>query len=113
MSVTGEKFVLALYGCQRLAMLDEYRYYAYNRNIASKSIGATFTLAALPPTSAAARQQSLRTYLQVQQWFGRDLPPTEWGWKYHNNSLIPIATDLPAAPQKLMKVISCNCKKDA
>ena len=84
-----------------------------NRNIASKSIGATITLAALPPTSAAARQHSLRTYLQVQQWFGRDFPPTGWGWKYHNNSIIPIATDLPAAPQKLMKLISCNCKKDA
>ena len=35
------------------------------------------------------------------------------GWKYHTNSLIPIATDLLAAPQKLMKIISCNCKKDA
>ena len=65
-SVKGKKFVLALYGGQMLAMLDEYRYYAYtcNMNIASKSIGATFTLAALPPTSSAARQHSLRTYLQ-------------------------------------------------
>ena len=80
-------------------MLDEYRYYAYNRNIASRSIGATFTLTALPPTSSAARQHSLWTYLQVQQLLGKDLPPTEWGWKYHNNSLIPIATDVPATPQ--------------
>ena len=103
MSVTGENFVLALYAGQRLATLDEYMYYAYNRNIAIKSIGATFTLA------ATARQHSLRTYLQLQQWLGRDLPPTEWGWKYHNNSLTLIDTDLPAAPQKLMKVISCNC----
>ena len=96
--VKGKKFVLALYGAQMLATLDEYMYYAYNRNIASKSIGATFTLAALPPTSSATRQHSLRTYLQEQQWLGRDIPPTEWGWKYHNNSLIPIATDLPATP---------------
>ena len=73
-------------------------------------MGATFTLAAFPPTSAAARQNYLRTYLQVQQWLGRDLPPTEWGWKYHNNSPISITTDLLDAPQKLMKVISCNCK---
>ena len=73
-------------------------------------MGATFTLAAFPPTSAAARQNSLWTYLQVQQWLGRDLPPAEWGWKYHNNSLIPIATDLLAAPQKLVKVMNCNCK---
>ena len=47
-------------------------------------MGATFTLAAFPPTSAAARQHSLRTYLQVQQWLGRDIPTTGWGWKYHN-----------------------------
>ena len=58
----GAKFVLALYGGQRFAMLDEYRYYAYNRNIATKPMGATFTLAALPLTSAAARQHSSRTY---------------------------------------------------
>ena len=45
-SVTGKQFVLALYGGQRLAMLDKYMYYmyAYNRNIASKLIGATFAL---------------------------------------------------------------------
>ena len=35
-SVKGKQFVLALYGCQRLATLDEYMYYANNRNIASK-----------------------------------------------------------------------------
>ena len=52
----GEEFVLALYGGQRLATLDEYRY--YNRNIAIKSMGARLTLAALPPTSAAAREHS-------------------------------------------------------
>ena len=36
-SVTGEKFVLALYGGQRLATLDEYMYmyYAYDSNIHS------------------------------------------------------------------------------
>ena len=33
-SVKGKKFVLALDGGQRLATLDEYRYYAYYRNIA-------------------------------------------------------------------------------
>ena len=53
-------------------------------------MGETFTLAAFPPTSAAVRQHSLWTYLQVQQWLGRDLPPAEWGWKDHNSSLIPI-----------------------
>ena len=103
-------YCLAFYGGQRLATLDDREYRYYNRNIAIKSMGATFTLAAFPPTSAAARQHYWWTYLQVQQWLGRDLPPTEWGWRYHSNSLIPIATYLLAAPQKLVKVISCNCK---
>ena len=110
-SASGEKFLLALYGGTRFNTLDEYIYYAYKRNIAGKSVGAKFTLANLPPTSAAARQHSLRTYLQVQQWLGKDPSPTEWGWKTHNNNLLlPLPTDLPPAPQKLMKLISCNCK---
>ena len=56
----GEKFVLPLYGGQRLATLVLC---LHNRNIASKSMCATFTLAALPQTNAAARHHSLRTYL--------------------------------------------------
>ena len=79
--------------------------------IANKSLSASFTLATLPLTSAAARHHSLRTYLQVQQWLRKDLP-IEWGWKSHTNSLLPIPTDLHAAPQKFMKLISCGCKAE-
>ena len=109
-SRSGEKFLLALYGGTRFTSIDEFRYYSYKRNIAGKSVGAKFTLASLPPTSAAARQHSLRTFLQVQQWLGNELSPTEWGWKIQDTSLLPVTTDLPPAPQKLMKLISCNCK---
>ena len=49
-SVKGKKFVLALYGGQRLATLDEYRYYAYNRNIASQLVERD-----LPPTEWGRR----------------------------------------------------------
>ena len=35
----------------------------------------------LPQTSASATYHSLRVYLQVQQWMGRDhMNPEDWGW---------------------------------
>ena len=70
MSVTGKKFVLALYGGQRLATLDEYRYYAYKMNIASKSIGATVTLAALPPTRLWLQTSSHAMCCNVFEMYG-------------------------------------------
>jgi len=39
--------------------------------------------------------------------------PTEWGWKQENNQFIPIMTEKIAAPDKLLKIIHCNCSGDA
>jgi len=67
-------------------------------------------LAALPPTSAAAREHSFRVYHQVQQRSGVELPPTEWGWELINGQLQPVLTRQLPAPEKLLTLISCNCK---
>lgn len=107
----GEKFLLILYGGERFATLDECRYFAYTKAISIQSVSSTFNLATLPPTSVAAQQHSLRTYLQVQQWLENDLPPIEYGWKLAHGDLVPVATELPPAPEKLLKMISCTCKK--
>ena len=64
----------------------------------------------LPPTEAAARFHSFRVYLQVQTWIGEGKHPTEWGWCNVNGKLNPIKTLLPAAPERLLKIIRCNCK---
>ena len=58
----------------------------------------------LPPTSAVTKYHSLRTYQQVQAWIGESthVPPDEWGWKVVNRQMLPIATDVPAAPQELL-----------
>jgi hypothetical protein len=64
----------------------------------------------LPPTEAAARFHSFRVYLQVQTWIGNELNPVEWGWCLKGNKLIPVKTDLAAAPARLLKVIRCSCK---
>ena len=66
----------------------------------------------MPPTSEAARQHCLRAYFQVQTWIGNDsLNPVDWGWKLHNNVLVPHRTEKAIAHDKLLNLISCGCKK--
>ena len=105
----GEKFLLALYGGSTSISLDALRVMTFKKKNARKSSSA-FQIASLPPTSAAARQHSFRTYCQVQQWLENDINPTAWGWILLNGSLAPVSTDLPPAPDKLMHVVSCRCK---
>lgn len=52
-----------------------------------------------------------RVYYQVQTWLGNELNPEDWGWKLIDNTLEPIKTLLPPAPEKLLNTIFCNCKK--
>ena len=74
----------------------------------------TWQLHSLPPTSAAASYHSAWVYLQVQQCMGKgeDLDPEEWGWLRVRNRLEPRMTDLPPAPEALLKVVRCTCKHD-
>lgn len=90
--------------------LEEARYYLYNRHIANSKLSSKFDLASLPPTKPAADQHAFRTYHQVQSWKGNVLSPKDWGWQVLRNSLVPISTDLPAAPDNLLKLISCTCR---
>ena len=106
----GEKFLLHLYGASDFTSLDTFRYYAYTRAIAKKSVKDSFNLATLPPTSAAAKQHILRTYLQVQQWIGNELETTDWGWRVYMDTLILVPTDQPPAPERFLNLVSCTCK---
>ena len=109
----GETFLLRLYGASsKCASLDELRYIAYRKAISKTSLASTFHLSALPPTSAAAKQHSFRTYLTVQEWMGNLMEPTEWGWRLENNNLTPIETDRPIAPETLLNMVLCCCKAD-
>jgi hypothetical protein len=78
--------------------------------VASCPIHNKIQLAALPPTSASANEHSFRVYHQVQQWLGVELPPTKWGWELTDGQLQPLFTRQPPAPEKLLSLISCNCK---
>ncbi|CAM1318906.1 Uncharacterised protein at_DN1059 [Pycnogonum litorale] len=69
----------------------------------------------LPPTSTAAKHHSLRVYYQVQQWKGiaaDELRPDDWGWWESSRGLVPLQTDLPPAPQELLKMVRYNCQTD-
>src|SRR6218665_2033225 len=70
---SGEEFLLRLHGARTVQTLDKHCYTCYNRSIRRSSLSSSFKLESLPPTSAAARQHSLLTYLTVQQWKGTKL----------------------------------------
>ena len=106
----GERFMLALYGADKFASLNKYINVAYKRGVARTSLSSSFQLSSIPPTSAAARQHSYRVYLQIQEWMGQSLTPTEWGWQDHDQTIVPVATDQPAAPRQLMNIVTCGCK---
>eukprot|EP00794_Sanderia_malayensis_P017154 gene17154-18876_t len=68
----------------------------------------------LPPTSGAAKYHSMRVFMQVKQWQGPDnnLSIEDCGWKFQGNLVVPVTTDLPAAPDTLLNMIRCNCSTD-
>ena len=65
----------------------------------------------LPPTTSAAKFHCRRTYLQVMQWMSKSdaLNLTEWGWDVQRGKLVPLMMDLNPAPDKVLKMIHCNC----
>ena len=36
----------------------------------------------------------------------------DWGWKFTDNQVFPVATDLPSASDSLLQLIRCNCSSD-
>lgn len=88
--------------------LNQYRFQSFTRSVANMKP----EISSLPPTENAAKQHSRRTYHQVQQWLGNELPPQEWGWKRVGDTLVPITTEDLPAPEDLLKTIFCRCTKD-
>jgi hypothetical protein len=39
--------------------------------------------------------------------------PTEYGWVLENEKFIPFMTEKLPAPEEIIHLIKCNCKKDA
>ena len=111
-ATAGENTLVVLYGGKQGESLDSLRYRCYYEKVATR--GQQIQPQNLPPTSAAARYHSLRVFLQVKLWqcLGDGMQFEDWGWKLSGNQVIPFATDLPAAPESLLKMIRCNCATD-
>ena len=79
----------------------------------SVSTSTAINPASLPPTARAAFFHGLHVHLKVAQWEHLELnclTPTEWGWQFQGDSLVPVKTDLEPAPESLLKFIRCSCK---
>ncbi len=104
----GDIAMRVLMGGKTSETLDDMRY----RQFHCKALKSTATVKAesLPPTAAATKYHSMRVFHQVMSWKGIDLQPCDWGWCEEQGQLYPIKTDLPAAPDSLLKIIWCKCK---
>ena len=76
----GEKAIVSLYGGVKEETLDTLRYRRFCDKV-SKSTSPVEPQT-LPPTSAAARNHSLRVYYQIMEWKGTTLnmKTEDWGW---------------------------------
>ena len=69
----------------------------------------------LPPTDDAAEQHALRSWLQTQDWLllrSMANSPVGLGFTLTSDGYEPVARTKPMAPDGLLNLISCNCKKD-
>ncbi|GBN17536.1 hypothetical protein AVEN_17860-1 [Araneus ventricosus] len=65
----------------------------------------------LPKTTAAAREHSLRAYLQVQHWSGFAKRPLDWCWKETKHGLFSVTTHKEPAAPALLSMISLQVRK--
>ena len=97
----GEDVLVYLYNGSEQDDLNSLRYKRFCEKV--KSGSKAVEAKCLPPMSAAARYHSLRVFLQRKE-------PEEWGWKESDGQLLPVTTDLPPAPSKLIELFRCDCK---
>ena len=109
----GERALVIVYNGKSTDSLDSLRHQRFCEKVASKS-SQHVKPQTLPPTSEAAKYHSLRVYFQVQQWKGAadSLHPTDWGWQVCDDGFVPQQTTRAPAPERLLRIIRCNCKTD-
>ena len=109
-SEAGGKLLMMMYGVKHLKSLNRARYFRFKQLVARKDISTNTQLCILPPTIGSAWMHSFRVFLQVQSWHGNDLNPLEYGWENQAGNLLPIGSASPSAPERLIKLIFCDCR---
>ena len=105
----GCQAMVVMFGGKGTCSLDALRYDILSKKVVfSKSF---VNPERLPPTESSTKFHCFRVYFQTMTWMGtdNDLDPLKWGWRLENNQLIPIMSDMNAAPETLLKMVHCNC----
>jgi len=107
----GSKAMAVMFGGNGMDLLASMRYNIFVKKITSAS--SFVTPERLPPTASSTKFHCLRTYYQIMVWLEKegDMDVMNWGWKLEDNQLVPNMTEINAAPDNLLKMIHCNCKK--
>lgn len=89
--------------------LEQMRYNSFiNLTTKKKAV----KLSSLVPTVGALNEHIKRVYLQVQIWLGnKNINPLDWGWLKIEGKLHPVNNPNPPAPEELLQMIFCSCKK--
>ena len=105
----GCQAMAVIYGGKTTDSLASLRYRTFSKKVVSSQ--SFVTPERLPPTAAATKYHSMRVYYQVMVWIGQDndMDACDWGWKLEGGQLVPIESDMNAAPDNLLKMIHCNC----
>ena len=105
----GEKALVNIYNGKSNESLNTLHFRRYCEKLATNT--TQVEPRTLPPTSAAAKFHNYRVFLQTCQWksLDCDLSTHLWGWTKDDAVLSPTMTDLPPAPEDLLKIIRCNC----
>jgi hypothetical protein len=111
----GVKLLALIYGATTNDKLNVLRYRTYMDYAAISN--QLLKPERLPPTENAAKFHCLRAHLQVVMWkqltTQTALHVEDWGWQLEDSALIPVATDIAAAPDDLLKVVRCKCRSES
>ena len=95
----SEKDMTILFGRKLEGELNSIRLSIFYHTVTCSAIFVKLKPENLPPTSAATKYHSLRTYHEIQVWKGRlYLAQWEWVWAVKGNRLLAIHTDKPPVP---------------
>jgi 5'-3' exonuclease len=104
----GDRAMVCVYGGKPSDNLNELRVAKFHAKVTTNK--TSLHPRVLPPTSSASKYHSLRVFQQVQEWKGHKLNPLDWGWRIMDTRMIPVHSDLAAAPDYLLKLVRCSCK---
>ncbi|GBO04096.1 hypothetical protein AVEN_7498-1 [Araneus ventricosus] len=104
----GQKVLIALDGRKKS---EETRDSLIFKLFQKSLVKDNFILVFLPPTTAAAREHSIRAYLQIQHWSGFIKKSLDWCWKETKHGLFSVTTHKEPAAPALLSMISFQVRK--